>query len=103
MSKKFSYPSWEPTSIQQITKEFMHQFYSVNLKAGKCTEADVDAFLQAVKAGHDKYPEKPMSAYAHYRRWFAEQNYKHLTVKKESKQTDETFFASIKKNIQQGQ
>ena len=95
MKQNKSYPAWEPTCLSQISKQFIHQYFTVNLDKGTCSLDDVNAFRKEVKKAHETHPNKPMTAYATYRKWFAGKYYPSFLVEKKSKETDEEFFSSI--------
>ena len=45
MKQNKSYPAWEPTCLSQISKQFIHQYFTVNLDKGTCSLDDVNGSL----------------------------------------------------------
>ena len=97
---KLHYPEHTPNSIQDITKDFMFEYFALNMKDKKLSSADRDAFveeisttIQAAKDEGKKVPE--MSAFRKYRRWFCEKYYPHLVIKQKTTKPKETFIDKL--------
>ena len=77
---KISYPADTPNSIQDITKEFIQQYFVYNYENEKLTKEQVEEWGKTVKDIVAKEPS-PVKAFGLYRKAFVEKYYPRLCKK----------------------
>lgn len=92
---KISYPADTPNSIQDITKQFIQQYFVYNYENGTLTKSDVEAWANIVKDETTKEPS-PVKAFGNYRRVFVEKYYPRL-CKKAKVENPADFYLNIVK------
>ena len=100
--QKISYLKGEmPDSIQQITKEYIFEYFSVKLAAKEITQKQLETFLADVsKKNNDN--DNAITAFSEYRKTFCGMfdEFKPLLEKKKKKKiTDDEYFGKLKAAI----
>lgn len=77
---KISYPADTPNSIQDITKQFIQQYFVYRYENGELTAKQVEEWAAIVKEEVEKEPS-PVKAFGNYRKKFVEMYYPRLCKK----------------------
>lgn len=95
---KISYLKGEmPESLQQITKEYIFEYFSVKIASKEVSQEKYDSFMAAVKKANEEN-SNAITAFASYRKTFCDMfdEFKPLlTKKKKEKTTDEDYFGKL--------
>ena len=100
--QKISYLKGEmPDSIQQITKEYIFEYFSVKLAAKEVTQQQLDKFLAEVSKQNEEN-DNAITAFSKYRKTFCDMfdEFKPLLQKKKKKKiTDDVYFGMLKASV----
>lgn len=93
MSKKrLTYPQDRPNSVQDITKSYIQQYFSIEVEKGSISPEQLEAWIAIVdKAEADNKDESPVKAFNAYREEFVKLYMPHLV--KPEKTSD--FYAKL--------
>lgn len=101
MSKKrLTYPQDRPNSVQDITKSYIQQYFSIEVEKGNISAKQLEEWIAIVqKAESDNKDETPVKAFNAYREEFVKLYMPHLV--KPEKASD--FYAMLLDKAKQGQ
>lgn len=101
MSKKrLSYPQDRPNSIQDITKAYIQEYFSIEVEKGNITAQQLEEWIAIVKAKEEKHKnDSPVKAFNAYREEFVKLYMKHL-IKPE---TASDFYSALLAKAKQSQ
>lgn len=90
--KKLSYPQDRPNSIQDITKSYIQEYFSIEVEKGTISVQKLEEWIAIVKAKEEQFKEDtPVKAFNAYRDEFVKLYMPHL-VKPE---TASDFYANL--------
>lgn len=101
MSKKrLTYPQDRPNSVQDITKSYIQQYFSIEVEKGNISAKQLEEWIQIVKDKEETYKnDSPVKAFNAYRDEFVKLYMPHLV--KPEKASD--FYAMLLEKAKQGQ
>lgn len=90
--KRLSYPQDRPNSIQDITKAYIQEYFSIEVGKGNISVEELEKWIAIVKAKEEQFKEdSPVKAFNAYREEFVKLYMPHL-VKPE---TASDFYATL--------
>lgn len=90
--KRLSYPQDRPNSIQDITKTYIQEYFSIEVGKGNISVEELEKWIAIVKAKEEQFKEdSPVKAFNAYREEFVNLYMPHL-VKPE---TASDFYATL--------
>lgn len=77
--KKLSYPQDTPNSIQDITKSYIQQYFSIGVEKGTITAQKLEEWIKIVKDKEEEFKnDSPVKAFNAYREEFVKLYMPHL-------------------------
>lgn len=77
--KKLSYPQDRPNSIQDITKSYIQQYFSIEVEKGTITAQKLEEWIKIVKDKEEEFKnDSPVKAFNAYREEFVKLYMPHL-------------------------
>ena len=77
--KRLSYPQDRPNSIQDITKAYIQEYFSIEVEKGTISVQKLEEWIAIVKAKEEEFKEdSPVKAFNAYREEFVKRYMKHL-------------------------
>ena len=90
--KRLSYPQDRPNSIQDITKAYIQEYFSIEVEKGNISVEELEQWIAIVKAKEEEHKDdSPVKAFNAYREEFVKLYMPHL-VKPE---TASDFYATL--------
>ena len=95
--KRLSYPQDRPNSIQDITKAYIQEYFSIEVEKGNISVEDLEKWIAIVKAKEEEFKDdSPVKAFNAYREEFVKLYMKHLIKPENASDFYATLLAKAK-------
>lgn len=95
--KKLSYPQDRPNSIQDITKAYIQEYFSIEVEKGTISSQKLEEWIAIVKEKEEQFKnDSPVKAFNAYREEFVKLYMKHLIKPENASDFYTTLLAKAK-------
>lgn len=95
--KRLSYPQDRPNSIQDITKAYIQEYFSIEVEKGNISVEELEKWIAIVKAKEEEFKDdSPVKAFNAYREEFVKLYMKHLIKPENASDFYATLLAKAK-------
>lgn len=95
--KKLSYPQDRPNSIQDITKAYIQEYFSIEVEKGTISAQKLEEWIAIVKEKEEQFKnDSPVKAFNAYREEFVKLYMKHLIKPENASDFYTTLLAKAK-------
>lgn len=67
-----------PRSVQDITKKYIQDYFTINVKTGKISKDELKEWIAVVEEAEAQYPDEPVRVFNAYRYKFVDKYFPHL-------------------------
>ena len=87
-----------PTSVQQITKKYIQDFFRVKTREGTISQEELDWWIKVVENAETENTTSPIKAFNAYRKEFVKKYYPELDKDKKKKEKEDAadFYKKLR-------